>query len=161
MKKILFVVGLLILSLSAQAQFEKGNWIVNPSVSGLGFSWNKNAKATFGFGVEGGAFIVDNVALLVEGAAEWTSPIDAYQIGVGGRYYFEKIGIYLGAGLNATRYDFKHFNNITDFGLKAQVGYAFFVAKNVTIEPALYYNQSFKDSDYSELGFKIGFGLYF
>lgn len=161
MKKILFVVGLLILSLSAHAQFEKGHWIVNPSVSELGFSWNKHSKAKFGFGIEGGAFIVDNVALLVDGSASWSSPIDEYRIGVGGRYYFDKTGIYLGAGLNAARFDYKIGSNVTDFGLKVQVGYAFFVAKNVTIEPAVYYNQSFKDSDYSKLGFKIGLGLYF
>lgn len=31
----------------------------------------------------------------------------------------------------------------------------------MTIEPAIYYDQSFKDhSDYSKIGFKIGVGVY-
>ena len=32
---------------------------------------------------------------------------------------------------------------------------------SVTIEPSIYYQQSFKNhSDYSTIGFKIGFGVY-
>ncbi len=161
MKKILVVVGLLLLSLGAHAQFEKGTWLVNPSVTGLEFSWNKEAKAKFGFGVQGGAFLADNVVLLVDGEAMWTSPFDVYSLGVGGRYYFDKTGIYLGTGLYASRINPKIGKNINDYSLKLEVGYAFFLSKTVTIEPALYYDQSFKDSDYSEFGFKIGFGFYF
>ena len=42
-----------------------------------------------------------------------------------------------------------------------EVGYAFFVSKTVTIEPAVYYDQSFKDhSDFSTIGFKVGVGVY-
>lgn len=42
-----------------------------------------------------------------------------------------------------------------------EIGYAYFIGKSVTIEPALYYDQSFKKhSDYSKIGFRIGLGLY-
>ena len=42
-----------------------------------------------------------------------------------------------------------------------EVGYAFFVSKTVTVEPAVYYDQSFKDhSDFSTIGFKVGVGVY-
>ena len=42
-----------------------------------------------------------------------------------------------------------------------EVGYAFFISRTVTIEPVLYYQQSFNDhSDYSKLGFRLGFGIY-
>ena len=42
-----------------------------------------------------------------------------------------------------------------------EVGYAFFVSKTVTIEPAIYYDQSFKNhSDYSKIGLRVGFGIY-
>ena len=41
-------------------------------------------------------------------------------------------------------------------------GYAFFLGRNVTIEPSVYYDLSFSDtSEFSKLGFKIGFGVYF
>ena len=44
----------------------------------------------------------------------------------------------------------------------AKVGYAFFLGRNVTIEPSVYYDLSFSDtSEFSKLGFKIGFGVYF
>lgn len=161
MRKILIVVGFLLLSMGAQAQFEKGTWMVNPSISGLELSWNKDSKAKFGFGVQGGAFLVDNVVLLVDGEALWTSPVDVYSLGVGGRYYFNDIGVYMGAGLYGSRINPKVGSNVNNFSLKLEVGYAFFLSKTVTIEPALYYNQSFKDSDYTELGLKLGFGFYF
>ena len=42
-----------------------------------------------------------------------------------------------------------------------EVGYAFFVSTTVTIEPAIYYDQSFKNhSDYSKIGLRVGFGIY-
>ena len=41
------------------------------------------------------------------------------------------------------------------------VGYAFFLGKSVTIEPAIYYDQSFKKHvDYSTVGLKLGIGIY-
>ena len=41
-----------------------------------------------------------------------------------------------------------------------EVGYAFFINRTVTIEPAIYYDQSFKKhSDYSTVGFRIGIGI--
>ena len=46
--------------------------------------------------------------------------------------------------------------------LTPEVGYAFFLGRNVTIEPSVYYDLSFSDiSEFSKLGFKIGFGVYF
>ena len=42
-----------------------------------------------------------------------------------------------------------------------EVGYAFFLSRTVTVEPSIYYNQSFKEhSDYSKIGLKIGIGVY-
>ena len=46
--------------------------------------------------------------------------------------------------------------------LTPEVGYAFFLGRNLTVEPAVYYDLSLDEtSQYSKLGFKIGFGLYF
>ena len=42
-----------------------------------------------------------------------------------------------------------------------EVGYAFFLSRTVTVEPSVYYNQSFKKhSDYSRIGLKLGIGVY-
>ena len=44
----------------------------------------------------------------------------------------------------------------------AQIGYAFFLNRTVTIEPEIYYNQSLKcHSDYSGFGVRISFGIFF
>ena len=41
------------------------------------------------------------------------------------------------------------------------MGYAYFLSRTVTLEPAIYYDQSFKShSDYSTVGFKVGIGVY-
>lgn len=41
-----------------------------------------------------------------------------------------------------------------------EVGYAFFINRSVTIEPAIYYDQSIKSSNYSTVGLKVGIGVY-
>lgn len=161
MKKFALVVCLLVASVAAQAQFEKGKWVVNPSLTGLDFSYSKGEKAKFGLGAQGGAFLVDNVALLLTVGADWSKPQDTYKIGVGGRYYFDACGIYLGAGLHMKRLSFAAGSNRTDWGMGLEAGYAFFLTRTVTIEPAAYYDLSFKDSDWSKFGLKVGFGFYF
>lgn len=161
MKKFALVICLLVASVAAQAQFEKGKWVVNPSLTGLDFSYSKNEKAAFGLEAQGGAFLVDNVALLITAGADWSKALDTYKLGVGGRYYFDACGVYLGAGLNMKRLNFDKGGTFTDWGLGLEAGYAFFLTRTVTVEPAAYYNLSFKDSDWSKFGLKVGFGFYF
>ena len=104
MKKLALLVCLLVVTVAAQAQFEKGKWIVNPSITGLELSHDTGTdKTSFGFEAKGGAFLIDNVALLVHAGASWNeggSDTDLYSVGVGGRYYFDKVGVYLGADVN-------------------------------------------------------------
>ena len=161
MKKLVFGICMLCISIAAQAQFEQGKWIVNPSITGLELSHSSEQKTEFGINAQVGAFIVDDVALLVTLGGEWTDGRDAYGAGVGGRYYFNSTGIYVGAGLKMNNWKYKHMKSITDYAAFAEVGYAFFITKTITIEPAVYYNLSFKDGDYSKYGLKVGFGLYF
>ena len=72
MKKLMFIFSLLLVTVVAQAQFEKGKWFVNPSVTGLNLSYNtQTEKAHFGIEANGGAFLVDNVALLLRAGAQW------------------------------------------------------------------------------------------
>lgn len=159
MKKLMLMFGLLLVTLAAQAQFEKGKWFVNPSVTGLNLSYNTATdKASFGLEAYGGAFLVDNVALLVRAGAQWNGGApDVYNLGVGGRYYFDAIGIYLGANVNLNRYDGGGYDK-TRVGFGAEAGYAFFLSHTVTIEPAVYWDVN---KDRSEVGLKVGFGFYF
>ena len=141
MKKILVSLMLLVMTaLSAHAQFEKDVWYVNASLTGLDLSHSKNEGTNFGFALTGGAFVADNVAVLLNFKGNYVEHgMDETSIGAQGRYYFSSCGIYGGL-----------------------VGYAFFLGRNVTIEPSVYYDLSFSDtSEFSKLGFKIGFGVYF
>lgn len=82
---------------------------LEPSISGLGLSHNTETdKTSFGIEAKGGAFLLDNVALLIHAGAKWNEKggdTDVYTLGVGGRYYFSKIGLYLGADVNVDRWD--------------------------------------------------------
>lgn len=44
MKKLMFIFSLLLVTVVAQAQFEKGKWFVNPSVTGLNLSYNTQTE---------------------------------------------------------------------------------------------------------------------
>lgn len=104
--------------------------------------------------------MLDNVALLVHAGAAWNnggSDTDVYTLGVGGRYYFSNIGIYLGADVNVDRWDWGTSDD-TKFSFGAEAGYAFFLTRTVTLEPAVYWNVN---SDRSVFGLKVGFGFYF
>jgi len=161
MKKLVLLVCLLVATLTAQAQFEQGKWIVNPSFTGLDFSYSKGNKAKFGIGAQAGTFLVDRVALMVNLGADWSKPVDEYSIGTGGRYYFNSTGVYIGAGLDWNRFRWDGGKHQTDWGLGIEAGYAYFLSRTVTIEPSVYYKWRFNDSDMSRFGIKIGFGLYF
>ena len=162
MKKLALFVCLLVVTVAAQAQFEKGKWILNPSITGLEFSHDTGTdKTSFGLEAKGGAFLLDNIALLVHAGAAWNtggSDLDVYTLGVGGRYYFDKIGVYLGADVNVDRWDWGHDLDDTKFSFGLEAGYAFFLTRTVTIEPAAYWNIN---DDRSKFGLKVCFGFYF
>ena len=129
MKKLALFVCLLVVTVAAQAQFEKGKWILNPSITGLEFSHDTGTdKTSFGLEAKGGAFLLDNIALLVHAGAAWNtggSDLDVYTLDVGGRYYFDKIGVYLGADVNVDRWDWGHDLDDTKFSFGLEAGYAF------------------------------------
>ena len=118
----------------------------------------KRIRLICGLEVKGGAFLIDNVALLLDAGATWQGGgTDVYTLGVGGRYYFNKIGVFLGADVNLNRYNWDG-GDKTRFGFGMEGGYAFFLSRTVTIEPAVYWDIN---KDRSEFGLKVGFGFYF
>lgn len=48
MKKLALAICLLVVSIAAQAQFEKGKMILNPSVTGLDFSYSTGLNTKCG-----------------------------------------------------------------------------------------------------------------
>ena len=80
MKKLALAICLLLASIAAQAQFEKGTMILNPSVTGLDFSYSKNDDAKFGIGAQAGTFLADGFALMVNAGADWSQPVDIYTL---------------------------------------------------------------------------------
>lgn len=144
-------------ALTGNAQFEEGKLYVNTSLSGLNMSYNGSDDLDLGLQAQGGYMFRDN--LMVLGTASFQHVGDApnkLTVGAGGRYYIIQNGLYLGAGIK-----YLHCSDYNDLMPGVEVGYAFFLSHTVTLEPALYYDQSLKrHSDYSTIGFKIGFGFY-
>jgi hypothetical protein len=158
-KKILTLAIALLATITASAQFEEGKNYIGASVTGLDLSYNGSTEAKFGVNAMAGRFLADN--LLVYGVAGFDHPgkdmDNTLTAGVGGRYYITQNGIFLGANAK-----FVHANSsYNDFMPGIEIGYAFFLSHTITIEPSIYYQQSFKrHSDYSTIGLRIGFGIY-
>lgn len=161
-KKIAILCVLLVACVQAKAQFEKGKFLVNTSLTGLNLSHSKYEGTGFGLDVAGGAFVADNLSVLVNFKGEYVeNGMDETALGAGMRYYISGCGVYGGLGLA-----YKHLSNSVDrkniVCMTPELGYAFFLNGTVTLEPAVYYDLSFMNcSQYSKLGFKIGFGFYF
>ena len=66
MKKLLFIIVLLLGCMQANAQFEAGKWYVNTSLTGLDLSHSKYEGTNIGFAIDGGTFIADNLSILLD-----------------------------------------------------------------------------------------------
>lgn len=158
-KKIAVVALGLMVSVGAHAQFESGKQYCCASLTGLNLSYNGSEELSLGIQAKAGYFFEDDMMLLAQAEYKHSGlegVKDYWALGAQGRYYIEQNGIYLGAGMKLI-----HTGSYNDVMPGVEVGYAFFVSKQVTIEPAVYYDQSFKNhSDYSTVGVKVGIGIY-
>ena len=153
MKKIALFVMALMMSVAANAQFEQGKGYLGASLSGLDLS-SQAKNFHFCLNAKAGYLFKDNLMATAQIGYDHTKDADDIVVlGVGGRYYIEQNGLYLGASLKY-KSDFKHILP------GVQVGYAFFVSRTVTIEPELYFDISTKKFDYSCYGLGIGVGVY-
>ena len=160
MKKLCMLIVALVMTMAGYAQFEQGKWYVGASVTGLDISYSGAEEFNIGLDAKAGYLLADDWMLL--GQVGWQhsgleGASDMVCVGIGGRYYIIQNGLYL--GVNAKLIHANH--NYNDLMPGIEVGYAFFLNKSITIEPAIYYDQSFKrHSDYSKIGLKIGLGVY-
>ena len=157
MKKIVLVFAALLVTVASHAQFEADKFYIGASLSSLDLSYNGMQKGRLGLQGKVGYLFADNMMLTAQLGYEKVNEIPfVLSAGLGGRYYMEQNGLFL--GVSAT---YKHTEGYNDLMPGIQVGYSFFISRTVTIEPEIYYEQSFKShSDYSTIGLRVGFGIY-
>lgn len=159
MRKLFLLLAMLTVTLASNAQFEAGKTYVSASLSGLNLNYNSSNDLHFDASVNGGYFIEDNWSINANVGFNHAGKdaIDVFKVGVGGRYHIIQNGLYLGANCNVLLS--KGYNDVMP---GVEMGYVYFLNDKVTIEPAIYYDQSLKrHSDYSTVGIKIGLGFYF
>ena len=93
-KKICLALVALLVSLTANAQFEKEKMYFNASLSGFNLRYSGNEKCNFGIQGTAGYFLEDNIMLLATvGYNKKTDVPSTVTLGAGGRYYFQQNGI--------------------------------------------------------------------
>lgn len=170
MKKLMMAAIGLMMAVSANAQylndsgtpFEEGKFYVAASFSNTTLAYNKLSDLAIDINGKAGYFFIDNLMGIgvIGYKNEKKGDIAAAMLGVGARWYFDKVGIYVG-GIAAYVHQKEYGVSFDDFQPEVHGGYAFFLGGHVTLEPEVYYRHSFKDSDYSEIGARIGIGIYF
>lgn len=159
-KKVIAMIAALFMAVTANAQFEQGKVYLGGSLTGLNLKYSGIDNLSLGLQAQAGYMFDDNLMLLGQVAYDHNGGKGSknnVSFGVGGRYYIEQNGIYL--GVNCKYIHGSHGYNDVMPGV--EVGYAFFLSRTVTVEPAIYYDQSFKNpSDFSTIGLKIGLGVY-
>ena len=128
------------------------------ALTGLDLNYNEQNSFKLDVSLKAGYMLADDWLLLAQGEFQGIKNApNTLKVGAGMRYYVEQNGIFLGASGK-----FIHaYGDYNDILPEVNVGYAFFLSRTVTIEPELYYQQSFKKhSDFSGLGFRVGFGIY-
>ena len=138
--------------------FEESKFYIGASLSGLTLNYSKASDWSLGLSAKAGYLFLDNWMVL--GVIDYqnysSGTVTSTNIGAGARYYFERNGVFL--GLTAK---YAHSTGVDEFKPEINVGYAFFLGHYVTLEPELYYEQSFMNSRYSQFGLRLGFGVYF
>ena len=171
-------------TMASHAQFQQGKGYIGASLTGLDMHYNGADKFNLGFEAKGGYLFMDNLMGLAFTSVEHKghkNTTNNFMVGAGARYYIIQNGLYLGVNAKfvhaSTKIEesttvpdidpvtertvtTKHKTHYNDVMPGLEVGYAFYINRSVTIEPAIYYDQSFKKSDYSTVGLKVGIGVY-
>jgi len=158
---------------NAQEQTKKGKWLVEANTSFGGFGSfgaapqvgstsfqlaSSDGDTYWNIGAEGGYFVIDNLAIKAGLGYGDNGNNNVFSYKVGAKYYllnkFPLEASFTGASIE----DYNE--NPSYLGL--QGGYAWFVGKNVSIEPGLRYNISLNNDFYDDIfQLNIGFALHF
>ena len=86
-KLTLMLLGL-VMTVSANAQFENGKKYIGSSISGLNMSYNGSEKSHFGLQAKGGYLFMDDWMVTAQMAYDKKKDVSAeLSLGVGARYY--------------------------------------------------------------------------
>lgn len=170
MKKfiVLFAVLFAATSVSAQldlsksdGQFSRGSKTITTRVSGLDLNFG-NDVTNFDLGLKASYFLISRLALEAGINYDYTKSgkgadgVYQFAFEAGARYYLYKI-FYAGAGL--------HFSKPKDVdvttALKIEAGASYYIANNVFIEPAIFYNLGLSDGVKDRYGLMMGIGVNF
>ena len=148
---------------NAQEQIAKGKWLIETNtgfgVGNIGGTssalWITDGQTSWNIGVEGGYFIVDRLAVKVGLGYGDNGKDNSFSCKIGGKYYvLNKFPV----EVSYTGQTLENYPTISYLGL--QGGYAWFVSKNISIEPGVRYNIGL--NDYKDVfQFNVGFALHF
>lgn len=157
MKKSLIFLITFLCCLSMSAQFEKGKKYLGANLNGLDLSFNNKTDMSFDVGANAGYMIEKDLLLLgTFDVNYYDSDIQYFRLGGKLRYFFDNCGIFVGAGANFI----SNHNLYDDFQVTAELGYCYFLNRNLTIEPSIRYDLGFSESGRT-LGFAIELGCFF
>lgn len=160
MKKIIVTLLLAVVTLGANAQFEKGTQYSGLSLDGFGIGYSGDNGTGFYLGLSGnyGYFIANQWMLKGGLGFTHTKSNNTVSFNVGGRYYFKQNGLF--GGLAA---QFEHVGAGRNyFQFVPEFGYCFYLNHYVSIEPAVFANLCCNDfNNGSKIGLKLGVGFYF
>ena len=148
---------------NAQEQTAKGKWLIEAN-TGFGAAnvgttsfglWSTDGNTSWNIGAEGGYFVADNLAVKVGLGYGDNGTDGTFSYKVGGKYYIvNKIPV----EVSYTGQTVKDADAASFVGL--QGGYAWFIGKNISVEPGLRYNIGLNDyKDVFQLN--VGFALHF
>lgn len=156
MKKVLFLIVMLAVSIVSKAQFEEGKMYLNASLTNLNLKYNGSERLTFGLQGAGSYFIQDNIAITGLVGFEASKANTEFTVGAGARYHIVDNGLFMGAGVKL-----KLAEGNNDFLPGLEVGYTYFLNDRLVVEPALYYDQSLNShKDFSTFGLRVGVGIF-
>lgn len=167
MKKLLLTAVAVFALTTVTAQTEKGSLLIetniaNQMVGTTSFSLiSADGETVFGVGIDGGYFIMDDLAIKIGLGYASNSVTDenVFSYRLGAKYYL--MGN-IPLTLDYTGASIKDLNeNPSWLGIGA--GYAVFIGSNVSIEPGFRYNLTMNDKFTEEnlIQFNIGFALHF
>ena len=178
MKKILFLAAFAVFGLTSvnaqednsdsSSQTSKGKWLIEANTgnamlgsTGL-YLTSVDGETSYNLGLDGGYFIMDDLAVkagLGYGGSSVEGSLSTFSYRLGAKYYVNSM---IPVTLDLTGASIEDANE-NPMWLGIGAGYAWFVGKNVSIEPGLRYNLSLNE-DFTDEGvfqFNIGFALHF
>lgn len=180
MKKLFLGLSLAVagLATTANAQIQKGNWMVGGELAAANFGLNEGGKYDIGITPRAAYFVQDNwavgpyVSLGVSGAKD-TDTNFTYNVGALSRYYFSPADMGGQTLLNHGRFfiegnvgiggESRGDNNANGLNLGFGPGYTYFITENIGLDAAVKFdgNVGFGNrGTTSDIGFRLGLNIF-